>query len=125
MNLRNLTGVIRSIYGLFYIVAGANHFLNPEFYVSIMPDYLPYHIQLVYISGVAEVILGGGLFFSSSRKLAAWGIIALLFAVFPANVHMAMHPERFSDVPVFLLHVRLIVQGFLMYWAWLYTKDRR
>jgi uncharacterized membrane protein len=66
-----------------FIDAGANHFLNTPFYVSIMPPYLPWHLALVYLSGVAEMGLGALLLFEQWSVLAGWGLIALLIAVFP------------------------------------------
>ena len=79
----------------FYVFAGLNHFRAPEFYLPIMPPYLPWHAELVFLSGVAEVMIGVGLLVPRTRVLAAWGAIALLVAVFPANIHMAL-----ADVPV-------------------------
>jgi uncharacterized membrane protein len=81
--------------GAFYVLAGMNHFRAPEFYLPIMPPYLPWHAQLVFLSGVAEVIVGVGLLMPRTRVLAAWAAIALLLAVYPANIHMAL-----ADVPV-------------------------
>lgn len=111
--------------GIFYVVAGVNHFVNPGFYVNIMPPYLPWHEELVLLSGVAEVVLGVAVLIPRTRTLGAWGIIALLIAVFPANVHVALH-----DVPMlgsergagFLNWVRLPFQGVLIAWAWWYTR---
>lgn len=114
------------VMALFYVVAGVNHFLNPEFYVNIMPPYLPWHAELVLLSGVAEVLLGLAVLVPATRVLAAWGIIALLIAVFPANLHVALH-----DVPMlgseqgagWLNWVRLPLQGLLIAWAWWYTRS--
>ncbi|MBA2547925.1 MAG: DoxX family membrane protein, partial [Burkholderiaceae bacterium] len=78
----------RHLFGALFVAAGANHFITPDFYVSIMPPYLPLHLPLVYLSGIAEVALGGLLMCGRYSNNAAWGLIALLIAVFPANVHM-------------------------------------
>jgi uncharacterized membrane protein len=110
---------------IFYVAAGVNHFVNPDFYVNIMPPYLPWHAELVLLSGVAEVLLGIAVLVPATRVLAAWGIIALLIAVFPANLHVAVH-----DVPMlgsgqgvgWLNWVRLPFQGLLIVWAWWYTR---
>jgi len=110
------------IFALFFIVAGANHFLNPDLYLKIMPPYLPWHYALVLISGAAEVALGVLLLVPRLQQLAAWGSVALLIAVFPANIHMAMHPEMYPDIPVFALWLRLPLQALLVYWALLYTR---
>jgi len=80
--------------GAFYVLAGMNHFRAPEFYLPIMPPYLPWHAQLVFLSGVAEVIVGVGLLMPRTRVLAAWAAIALLLAVYPANIHMALADLR-------------------------------
>lgn len=76
--------------GLLYSAVGVKHFLDPDFFLAIMPDYLPWHLELVYLSGFFEILFGVGLMLKSTRKYAAYGIIALLFAVFPANIYLAM-----------------------------------
>jgi uncharacterized membrane protein len=90
--------------------------------VRIMPPYLPWHLALVYGSGIAEIVLGAMLLVPRWSRLAAWGLVALLVAVFPANVHMAMNPEAFPDVAPRLLYLRLPLQGVLILWAWWYTR---
>src|SRR5438132_1559090 len=75
----------------FYVVAGISHFANTGFYMRIMPDYLPLHLQLVYLSGVCEIALGLLVAIPATTRLAAWGIVALLIAVFPANINMLVH----------------------------------
>lgn len=111
----------RYLCGVVYIVAGVNHFVSPAFYASIMPPYLPWHLTLVYVSGIAELVLGALLLFTRWQVIAAWGLIGLLIAVFPANVHMALHPDRYRISPV-LLWLRLPLQGVLMVWAYVYTR---
>ena len=99
-----------------------NHFVNPAFYVSIMPTYVPWHPQLVLVSGVAETALGGLLLFRRWTVWAAWGLIALLVAVFPANVHMAQHPELYPSISPMLLWLRLPLQAVFIAWAWWHTR---
>lgn len=89
--------VIRILLGIFFILAGANHFRVPQTYVGIMPPYLPYHLELVYISGVFEILGGVGLMVPWTQTFSMWGLIALLVAVFPANIHMAMNGVPFGD----------------------------
>ena len=113
--------ITRIIFGVFFVAAGINHFINPGFYLKIMPTYLPWHYALVIISGVAEVVLGVGLLIPQTRSLAAWGLIALLIAIFPANIHMATRPELYPDIPVVALWIRLPLQFLLMLWAFWYT----
>ncbi len=112
------------IMGLLYIAAGVNHFVHPDFYVKIMPPYLPWHLELVYISGVAEFLLGVLVLIPQTRSLAAWGLIALLIAVFPANLHMALNPDLYSNIPPAVLWLRLPLQGVLIAWAYWYTGKR-
>ena len=114
--------VTRILMGLLFVAAGVNHFANPEFYLRIMPPYLPWPFALVVISGVAEVVLGVGLLFSRTKRYAAWGLIALLIAVFPANLHMAAHPELYPDMPAIALYLRLPLQALLVLWAYWYTR---
>jgi uncharacterized membrane protein len=82
-----------------FVLAGALHFTHTGVYARIVPTYLPKHRELVYASGVAEIAGGVGLLHPRTRSPAGWGLIATLIAVFPANVHMALHPEDFPEVP--------------------------
>lgn len=113
---------LKYLLGLFFILAGLNHFINPDFYLNIMPAYLPWHLPLVYLSGLIEMVFGVLLLFPAFTVIAAWGLIALLFAVFPANVHMAMNPE-FYNYPEIALWLRLPLQGVLILWAFWYTRS--
>ncbi len=115
----------RVLMGLVYVVAGVNHFLSPGMYEGIMPDYLPAHHELVLLSGAAEI--AGGLFVlvPATRRAAAWGLVVLLVAVMPANVWMVQHPERYPGIPIWVLWVRLPLQGVLIWWAWRYTRGRK
>lgn len=115
---------MRILFGILFIAAGLNHFRNQAFYVNIMPPYLPWHLALVYISGVAEAVLGALMLLRRWQVWAGWGLIALLIAVFPANIHMAMHPELYS-LPPWLLWLRLPIQGVLIWWASRYTRERK
>src|SRR5438045_9398493 len=78
--------VFRTVLGTLFIVAGCLHFLIPGFYLSMMPPWLPWHLELVYLSGVFEILGGVGLLIPRLRRVACWGLIALLLAVFLANV---------------------------------------
>lgn len=113
--------ITKIIFGLLFVAAGANHFVNPKFYLDIMPPYLPWHYALVILSGIAEVLLGIGLLIPQTSTYAAWGLILLLIAVFPANLYMAMNPELFPTIPTFALWLRLPLQGLLILWAYWYT----
>ena len=111
---------IVSIYllaGLF-AVAGVAHFVRPQLFVRLVPPYLPAPLLLVYVSGALEVLGGLGLLLPATRVVAGWSLIALLIAVFPANVHMALHPEAFPQVPAWSLYVRLPLQFVLMGWVY-------
>jgi uncharacterized membrane protein len=107
-----------------YVAAGVAHFARPEFYEKLMPDYLPAHRELVFVSGAFELLGGLGLLFPRTRRAAAWGLIALLVAVFPANLHMALHPERFPNIPEWAIWARLPLQIPLILWVHRYTKPR-
>ena len=91
-----LRRIFRYLLAVFFVLAGANHFWNPSFYLQIMPPYLPWHGELVFISGICEILGGIGVLFPQPlRRIAGWGLVALLIAIFPANLHMAM-----NDVPM-------------------------
>jgi uncharacterized membrane protein len=114
--------LMKWLLGLLFILAGLNHFRAAEFYVRIMPPYLPWHWELVYLSGVIEAALGVLLLVPKCTILAAWGLIALLLAVFPANIHMALHPELFPEFEPVVLWLRLPLQGVFLLWAYWFTR---
>ena len=108
--------------GLLFLVAGANHFVNPTFYIGIMPSWLPYHGELVLLSGALEMLGGAAVFVPRFRQRAGWFLIALLIAVFPANLNMAMNPDTFPSLPPLALYARLPGQALLIAWAWWATR---
>ena len=113
--------------GCLYIAAGALHFVATETYMSIMPEYLPAHRALVLVSGAAELAGGLGLLVPQNRdaqpgRTAAWGLVALLIAVFPANLTMITEQMRFPSVPLWAAWLRLPLQLPLIWWAWRYTR---
>ena len=110
---------------LLFVGAGLMHFVLPKAFVSIVPDYLPSPRTLVVLSGAVEVAGGLGLFFPRVRRPAAWVLVALLMAVFPANLWMAQNPERFRPLAAWQLWARLPLQVPLIAWAWLYTRPER
>jgi uncharacterized membrane protein len=111
---------------LFYVAAGVAHFIVPDTYERMIPPIFPAKSAIVILSGLAEIALGLGLCWPKRRRAAAFGIIALLVLVFPANVYVALH-----DIPLFGAErgaglgnwLRLPVQGLLIAWAWLYTRS--
>lgn len=105
----------------FYIFAGVMHFVKPKPFRRIVPPYLPAHELLVALSGAAEIAVGIGLLIPAMRVWAAWGLIALLIAVFPANVYMA-YGEKFQSISPWIRWGRLPVQAVLIWWAYAYTK---
>ncbi len=111
---------MRRRFGPFFVFAGTMHFLIPKTYESIVPDYLPAHRALVYASGAAEIVGGLGAMNPRTRGAASWLNIATLLAVFPANLHMALHPERYKRVPggKAALLMRLPGQALLIAWAY-------
>jgi uncharacterized membrane protein len=110
---------------VFFVAAGANHFVNPAFYVRIVPPSLPAPLMLVYVSGFFEVLGGVGVLVPAVRSRACWGLVALLIAVFPANLFMAAHPDRFPDIPLWVLYLRLPLQAVFVAWAYWATRDGR
>jgi uncharacterized membrane protein len=106
------------IVGLFFIAAGANHFVTPKPYLSMMPSYLPAHAALVQISGVAEILGGAGVFLPDTRRFSAWGLILLLIAVFPANLNVALHGWPGESLPGWVLWARLPLQVLFIWWVY-------
>ncbi|MBA4168560.1 MAG: DoxX family protein [Chitinophagaceae bacterium] len=113
------------IQAIFYVLAGINHFWRPAVYAAIMPPWLPWHAQFVYISGILEILFGGLLLPSVTRKLAAWAIIGLLIAVYPANIQMAVNYITEHNTRTWIAIARLPIQFVLVWWAWIYTKPSK
>ena len=107
---------------LFFVGAGVAHFVDTAFFVSIVPPYLPSPLALVIVSGVCEILGGLGVLPAATRRLAGWGLLALLAAVYPANVHMALHPERFPGFSPAALVARLPLQFACAVWVWWATR---
>ena len=114
--------ILLYVMAVLYIAAGVYHFINPRFYQKIMPTYLPWHIPLVYISGVCEIVFALLLIPESTRPVAAWLIIILLIAVFPANIQMAVSFWQKQRPTLWIAIARLPLQLVLIWWAWIYTK---
>ena len=116
---------ILSLFGLsvFFVYFGIDHFINPDFYLSIMPPAFPLHAEAVYISGFFEILGGICVLIPSLRQLAGWGLVALLISVYPANIYMAITPEAFPDISIGLLYFRLPLQFLFIYWAYSITRS--
>jgi uncharacterized membrane protein len=112
----------------FFTLAGAMHFLRPRFYEAIVPPALQARKQeVVAVSGVAEIAGAAMVLHPASRRLGRWWLLALLVAVFPANVHMAVHPEQvrgldLRKIPRWALWARLPLQPLAMVWVWRATR---
>jgi uncharacterized membrane protein len=125
--LRRVGRVLKLLCGPVFAIAGALHLMRPRMYEAIMPDYLPAHRPLVYASGLAEA--AGGLALAVGgprvRRWSMWWLLATLAAIFPANVHMAQHPERYPTIPGGrrALYARLPVQA--VFAAWVVAAARR
>ncbi len=96
--------------GAFFIAAGVNHFVHPQPYIAMVPSYLPAPAGLVVVSGVAEILGGIGMLISPVRAFAAWGLIVLLLAVFPSNLHVALNGWPGVNLPSLILWLRLPLQ---------------
>jgi len=104
-----------------YIVAGIMHFVKPKMYMRIMPLYLPKHRLLVYISGIAEILLGIGVYFDATRKLSTFGIILMLGVFLSVHFYMLSGEKASAGIPKWILILRIPLQFFLMYWAYYYA----
>ena len=118
---------LRYFIGGFFIFAGIMHFIKPHSYAAIMPDWIPAHDEAVAVSGVAEIAGGAALFSDRTARFGGWWLIALLVAVFPANIHMAVNPDQVKglDVPQWLLWLRLPLQPLAIWLTWIATKPAR
>jgi len=110
------------IMALFYIMAGTNHFINPDWYVRIVPPILPFKTAIVYISGILEIILGTLLIFPKTRFIASWGLILLLVAVYPANIYVALTNGEVMDTTPLIAWGRLPFQFVFIGLAYWHSK---
>ena len=107
---------------LLFINIGIDHFVNPDFYRNIMPAYLPMNTEAIYISGFFEILGGVAILFPKLRSMAGWGLVLLLIVVFPVNIHMAVNPNLFPDIPLSFLYIRLVLQFIIIYWTYFATQ---
>ena len=114
--------VLLFAFSIFFIGAGLDHLVNPEFYLSIMPPIFPMHSEAVLISGVLEIVGGIAVLMPGLRRAAGWGIFVLLIAVYPANIYMALYPELFPSIHWGFLYFRLPLQFLFLYWAFSVTR---
>lgn len=119
--------ILRVVLSVAIMVVGVLHFAVPDPFVKIMPPYLPWHLELVYISGFFEILGGIGLLIAPVSQAAAWGLIALFIAVFPANINQAVNQIAIAGVPnnPLFYWIRLPLQAVLIAWAYWYTKEPR
>ena len=110
------------VMGIFYISIGISHFTGPIWYVQIVPPYLPYKLELVYISGLFEILFGGMLLFKKTRFLAGWGLILLLIAVYPANIYLAQTNGAAMNTTPLIAWGRLPVQFIFVGLAYWHSK---
>jgi uncharacterized membrane protein len=109
----------------FFVSAGVSHFTNEAFFLRIVPPWLPYPLLAVQVSGIAEIAGGLGLLIPRLRWPAGIGLLTLLAAVYPANVHMALHPEQFPDMNPSALYFRLPLQFVAAAWVWWAARPER
>ena len=125
LQLRWIAGYIGvAVVFAWFMLGGIAHFTNPDFFVAIMPPYIPWHLVIVYISGALEILFAAALLVPIWRQRAGNLLIALTIAVTPANIYMWLNPELFPDIEPRLLTLRLVVQVILLvliYWS---TRDR-
>ena len=116
--------IFKWILAIVFVLAGIYHFINPSIYLRIMPPLLPAPLFLIYLSGFLQIVFGALLSVQKFTRRAAWGIIALLLAVFPANIYMAMNTELFPEVNPILIWLRLPLQFVIIGWAFWFTSEK-
>ncbi len=117
----------RKIIGAFFVVAGTLHFVRPRPFEAIVPPFVPYPELAVQVSGVAEILGGAAIISPRTRGFARWWLIALLVAVYPANIHIALHPDQIrgleeTGIPAWAHWVRLPLQPLMVWWIWRTTQ---
>ncbi len=121
--MRKIKRILKWLLAIAFVAAGANHFINDAFYVKIMPPFLPAPLFLVRLSGFFEIALGILLLIPKFTRLAAFGLIALLIAVFPANIYMAANSNLFTEYSPAALYIRLPMQLVLIMLVFWFTKN--
>ena len=114
--------VMKYLLALLFILAGVNHFLKPGIDLQIMPPWLPWPSALHLIAGFFEFVFGVMLLIPRYQKWAAWGLIALLLAIYPANIHMALNHDKFPELSMTFHWIRLPLQFVLIAWACWFTR---
>jgi uncharacterized membrane protein len=125
MKFKMIKNVLVYIMGGLYIAAGAYHLISPATYMKIMPVWLPWHFALVILSGLFEILCGLLLLFVKTRQVGAFCTIALLIAVFPANIQMTVNYIHEQNPAIWVSIIRLPVQLLLIWWAYIYTKPAK
>jgi uncharacterized membrane protein len=120
--LKVLRWVGLAVVFLWFFAGGISHFTNTEFFLAIMPPWVPFHLAAVYVSGALEILFAVGILLPATRGWCGWLLIALVIAVTPANVHMWLNPELFPDVSETALTVRLVIQVLLLALIWWSTR---
>jgi len=103
---------------LFFIGIGLSHFFDTDFYLHIMPPFMPFHLGLVYVSGVLEIVGGIGIYFPRLRRWVGACLMLLLVAVYPVNIYMAVYPALFPEFSPTFLYIRLALQFVFLFWVY-------
>ena len=120
--MKTLKTISKYTLAFFMMAAGVNHFWHPDFYVHVMPPYLPFPLELVYLSGAIEVALGALLLDPLTRVAAAWGIVAMLIVFDLVHIHMVLHAMDYPEAHPAFLWFRLPLQALFIAWAWWHTR---
>ena len=108
--------------GIIYIYLGVLHFTNTDFYFPYMPNFIPFHKEMILFSGLLEILLGFSLFFDKIRKHALWGLILMLIVFMTVHLNMLL-PQNNLGNSIYLLLLRILIQFFLIYCCWFYIKN--
>lgn len=112
------------VQSIFYMVGGINHFWHSHTYTAIMPPHYSHPLELVQISGAAEILGAIGLLVPAARRFSACGIIAMLVVYFDVHLYMLRNAAHFAPIPEWALYLRLPLQLVLIAWAWVYTRPQ-
>ena len=116
--------IVLIVVSIFFSIGGVTHFTNSAFYISIMPPQVPFPKFWVYFTGICEIIGVLGLWLTVTRVWAAWSLVGLCVAVFPANIYMALNPNQFSQFSIGALYLRLPLQFVIIYSCYYLTLNR-
>lgn len=117
--LKHKERILIALMSVILFIAAFAHFIFPQFFMVAMPPYMPYHSEIIFITGILEIVLGLGILFKKSRQISATLLALYFIAILPAHIHVTLNGiEMFGIKSKFLLWLRTAFQSVFIFWAW-------